>query len=96
MDIREIDQEELGNLKELEFEAIFVGLGYESRATHLAGLLKDIAGFKGKFNFDRTKPDGVTRKLLDTARLRSIGWTAKVSLKTGLRDLYRWYLRYAA
>lgn len=74
---------------------INIGTGSDISINELAGFLKDILGFKGKFNFNRAKPDGVTRKLLDTTRLRSIGWTAKVSLKTGLRDLYRWYLKYA-
>ena len=75
---------------------INIGTGSDISVKELAELLKDIIDFEGRLKFDRTKPDGAARKLLDAAKLKSIGWTAKASLKTGLRDLYRWYLRYAA
>ncbi|OGX29414.1 MAG: GDP-fucose synthetase [Omnitrophica WOR_2 bacterium RIFCSPHIGHO2_01_FULL_49_10] len=75
---------------------INIGTGSDISVKELAELLKDIIDFEGRLKFDRTKPDGAARKLLDAAKLKSISWTAKASLKTGLRDLYRWYLRYAA
>lgn len=74
---------------------INIGTGSDISVKELTELLKDTINFKGKISFDRTKPDGAAKKLLDTARLKSIGWTAKVDLKTGLRDLYKWYARYA-
>ncbi len=74
---------------------INIGTGSDISISELAALLKEVVDFKGKFNFDRTKPDGTARKLLDTAKLRSNGWRARVGLKTGLRDLYEWYVKHA-
>ncbi len=72
-----------------------IGSGADISIGELAGLLKDIINFKGKIYFDRTRPDGAAKKLLDITRLRSIGWRAKVDLETGLRDLYKGYVKHA-
>jgi len=69
-----------------------IGTGKGISIGELASLLKDIINFKGKINFDRTKPDGAAKKLLDTTRLRSIGWEAKIDLKAGLGNFYRGYI----
>ena len=42
-------------------------------------------GFKGKLVFDASKPDGTPRKLMDSSRLRALGWKPKVDLETGIR-----------
>jgi GDP-L-fucose synthase len=49
-------------------------------------------GFKGRLEFDATKPDGTPRKLLDVSKLRGLGWTAKVDLESGLRKSYEAFL----
>ena len=72
-------------------EVINVGTGSDISICELAELLKEIVGFKGRLKFDTSKPDGVPQKLLDTRRLKSLGWTANVDLKTGLKDTYNWY-----
>jgi len=72
---------------------INIGTGSDISISELTVLLKRITNFKGKILFDRSKPDGVFKKLLDITRLKSIGWTAKTGLETGLRDLYRWYVK---
>jgi GDP-L-fucose synthase len=46
-------------------------------------------GWTGEFVFDRDKPDGTPRKLLDVSRLTSMGWTASIPLREGLVDAYR-------
>jgi GDP-L-fucose synthase len=74
---------------------INIGTGSDISISELADLLKDIVGFKGKFNFDKTKPDGVTRKLLDMTHLRSIDWRARIGLELGLGGLYEWYVKRA-
>ena len=71
------------------------GVGSDISIKELAYLLKEVVGFKGKFVFDASKPDGAAKKLLDITHLKSIGWTAKVDLETGLRNLYKWYIRHA-
>ena len=51
-----------------------------------------IAGFKGQITYDRSRPDGMPRKLLDSSRLQSLGWSPKTSLEEGLRMYYEWFL----
>lgn len=70
-----------------------IGIGSDIPISELAGLLKCIINFNGKLVFDRSKPDGAFKKLLDITQLKAIGWTAKTGLETGLRDLYRWYVK---
>ena len=49
--------------------------------------------FKGALTFDTTKPDGTPRKLMDSSRLRALGWQPAISLREGIRTTYEWYLR---
>jgi GDP-L-fucose synthase len=55
-----------------------------------------VVGYTGGFHFDSTKPDGMPKKALDASRLRSVGWQAKISLRTGLERTYQWFLVGAA
>jgi GDP-L-fucose synthase len=72
---------------------INIGTGEGISIATLAYLLKDTVGFKGKIIFDKSKPDGMARKVLDVSRLKNLGWQAKISLKKGLQLTYKWYLR---
>ena len=72
-------------------EIINVGVGKDLTIGELAALIRDIVGFKGRLDFDVTRPDGTPRKLLDITRLRNMGWQARVSLADGIRDTYAWY-----
>jgi GDP-L-fucose synthase len=58
----------------------------------LAQLVKEIVGFEGEIVQDTTKPDGTPRKLLDVSRLHALGWRAKVPLREGIEQTYRWFL----
>ena len=71
---------------------INVGSGREVSIAELAGLIARVVGFSGGFRFDRGKPDGVARKLLDTTKLDRAGWQPRIALEDGLRQTYRWYL----
>jgi GDP-L-fucose synthase len=55
-------------------------------------MIAAVTGFHGTIAFDRSKPDGAPRKLLDVSRLRALGWQASIDLETGLRETYRWFL----
>ena len=66
-----------------------MGVGNDVTITDLAMTVADVVGFKGEISFDASKPDGTPRKLLDSGRLQSLGWTAKTSLKTGIDLAYR-------
>lgn len=71
---------------------INVGTGEEVSIKELALLIKDIAGFEGRLEFDTTKPDGTPRKLCDVSRLHELGWRHRICLPDGVRATYDWYL----
>jgi GDP-L-fucose synthase len=54
--------------------------------------VKEIVGFEGAVEFDRSKPDGTPRKLLDTSKLTALGWQPHIALADGIRSTYAWYL----
>ena len=70
---------------------INVGWGEDLSIAELARLVADTVGFAGAIRFDRSKPDGTPRKLLDTSRLTALGWRPKIALADGLAATYRWY-----
>jgi len=65
-----------------------VGTGQEITINELGLLIKEIVGFSGKIVFDRTKPDGTPRKLMDVSKLKNMGWTYTIPLETGLKRTY--------
>lgn len=69
-----------------------VGMGTDVTISELAEAVRDVVGFKGDLVFDTSKPDGSLRKLLDVSRLKSLGWQAKVPLRDGLEQTYRWFV----
>lgn len=69
-----------------------VGTGTDLSIAELADLVRETVGFTGRVVYDRSKPDGTPRKLLDVSRLRSLGWEAKITLSEGLRSTYQWFL----
>lgn len=73
-------------------EIINVGCGEDLTIAELAELVRGIVGFEGGIGFDRSKPDGTPRKLLDVTKLTSLGWRPKIALADGIRETYRWYL----
>tara|TARA_B100001057_G_C22408993_1_gene778885 strand:+ start:181 stop:375 length:195 start_codon:yes stop_codon:yes gene_type:complete len=52
-----------------------------------------ITGYSGCILTDATKPDGTSRKLVDLARLKSMGWQAKIALEDGVSETYSWFLQ---
>ncbi len=71
---------------------INVGTGEDVTIRELAGLIGEIAGYRGRLVFDQSKPDGTPRKLLDVRRLNALGWKARIPLREGIRRTYEWYL----
>jgi len=66
-----------------------VGVGTDINIAELASLIKDIVGFKGKIVFDKTKPDGTPKKLLDVSKINALGWKARTGLREGIEETYR-------
>jgi GDP-L-fucose synthase len=75
-----------------EDEIINIGVGKDISISELADLISEIVNFRGAIRYDRTKPDGTPRKLLDVSRLEAIGWRSKTSLRKGIEKTYRWYV----
>ncbi len=72
-------------------QLINVGCGYDVTIKELASMIKEISGFKGKIVFDRTKPDGAMKKLMNNRRITKLGWKATTDLKEGIQKTYQWY-----
>jgi GDP-L-fucose synthase len=73
-------------------EIINVGCGEDITIGELAHVIAEIVGFRGELVFDRSKPDGTPRKLLDVGKARALGWHATTTLAAGIRTTYEWYL----
>ena len=86
--VHNLDTETLSEATKPMLSHINVGTGTDVTIRELAETVKDIVKFKGQLVFDRTKPDGTPRKLMDINLLSKLGWKAKVSLKTGLKRSY--------
>ena len=73
-------------------DLINVGSGVEISIKDLAFKIKKIVGYEGKLVFDKSKPDGNPRKLLDNNKIRNLGWSPITDLDNGLKITYDWYL----
>lgn len=70
---------------------INIGTGQDCSIKELANTIADVTNFKGKIVFDKSKPDGTPRKLLDVAKINHLGWNSSINLYDGLKDTYFWY-----
>ena len=70
-----------------------VGSGAEISIRELADLIAEITDYKGEITFDTSKPDGSPRKLLDSSRLKELGWSSTIELREGLERTYLWFLQ---
>ena len=88
------------NLKKKEYNSITsemeshinIGFGEDVSIKFLSNLVSNIVGYKGKIEFDKSKPDGTPRKILDSKLIKSLGWKPTVDLKHGLAKTYNDYL----
>ncbi len=67
------------------------GSGQEVSIAELARQISEVTGYNGPIFFDRSKPDGVKRKIMDNSRLFATGWKPKTGLRAGLELTYQWY-----
>lgn len=68
---------------------INVGTGKDSTIEELALLIKKITGYDGELVFDKSKPDGTMRKLLDVGKINGLGWKAQIGLEEGIEETYK-------
>jgi GDP-L-fucose synthase len=75
---------------------INVGYGSDVSIAQAAQTIAQVVGYKGSITFDTSKPDGTPRKLMDSARINSLGWQAKVNLEQGLALAYQDFLTHTS
>lgn len=78
------------NYNEKQF--VNIGTGEDLTIHELASLIKNIVGYKGEIIWDRTKPDGTPRKLMDVSKIHSLGWTHEIGLEKGIKKAYEDFL----
>jgi GDP-L-fucose synthase len=72
-------------------DLVNIGCGEDVTIRELAETVCEVLGFDGTLEFDTSKPDGTPRKLLDISKIKSLGWSPKISLRDGIADAYRWF-----
>jgi GDP-L-fucose synthase len=72
-------------------EIINIGTGEDISIAELTLIIKEVVDFKGKIIYDKTKPDGMPRKLLDVSKMEALGWKARTDLINGLKMTYEWW-----
>jgi GDP-L-fucose synthase len=80
----------------LDTDLINVGVGRDLTIAELVDVIRSIVGFEGRIVYDRSKPDGTPRKLLDVGRLAQTGWRPRIALREGIASTYRWYVEHAS
>jgi len=75
---------------------INIGSGEELSIRALAQKVATTVGFTGSLEFDPAMPDGTPRKLMDVARIKSLGWSPRIGLDEGIRGVYAWYLQHGS
>ncbi len=76
-----------------EKEFLNIGYGSDISIAELAVLIKEITGFKGNIIFDKSKPDGTVRKLMDSSKILQTGWRPLINLKDGITETYQQYIK---
>lgn len=74
-------------------ELVNITDGTDIQLKELIYMVKDIVGFEGEIVWDKTKPNGTPRKLMDAAKIKSLGWSPKISLKEGIEKIYNHYVK---
>jgi GDP-L-fucose synthase len=67
---------------------INIGTGEDTSIAEFAKLIAEVVGYSGGIDFDRSRPDGAPRKLLDVSRINALGWLATTPLREGLQRMY--------
>jgi GDP-L-fucose synthase len=68
-----------------------IGTGEDLSILELATKIAQISGFKGEILWNKSKPDGTPRKVLDVSRIKQLGWSPRVTLDEGLASTISWY-----
>ena len=91
--VLELDRQEYDTVTSQQAPHINVGTGYDITIKDLAKKISVVVGYKGSIIFDKEKPDGTIRKLLDVSKLKNLGWNSSINLENGLQNAYDWYCK---
>lgn len=91
--VMNIDKSSYHNITKIRCSHINAGSGIEVSIKELAEMIADITGFSGQIIFDDTKPDGTPLKLMDSSKLKNLGWKPQISLYEGLQITNEDYLK---
>ena len=69
-----------------------IGSGKDITIKELAETIQGVVGYKGNILWDKSKPDGTPRKLLDVSKMRDLGWSYSTELNEGIEKTYQWFL----
>lgn len=78
--------------KDIDEELLNVGCGYDMELKELAEIIKNVVGYDKDIVWNTSMPDGTPRKLLDSSLINNYGWSAKINIEDGIKQLYSWYL----
>jgi len=70
---------------------INVGCGEDSTIKELCEIVMVVTGYGGRLEFDASKSDGAPRKLLDVSKMSALGWRPRISLRSGIGEVYAWF-----
>lgn len=73
-------------------ELVNITDGTDIQLKELFEIVKEVVGFDGEIVYDKTKPNGTPRKLMDATKIKSLGWSPRIELKEGVKKAYQWYL----
>jgi len=71
-----------------------VGFGSDLTIKELAETIQKTVAHEGEIIWDSSKPDGTPKKLMDSSKFRSLGWSPKIDLETGIKSTYKWFLEH--
>ena len=72
-------------------EFVNITKGDDIQLKDLFEIVKRVVGFEGEIVYDKTKPNGTPRKMMDATKIKSLGWQPKIGLEQGIKDFYDWY-----
>jgi GDP-L-fucose synthase len=75
-----------------EPEHINVGAGYDVPIGFLAKMIKDIVGYEGDIFWNKDHPNGTMKKLMDSSKIKLLGWEPRTTLEDGIKETYKWFL----
>ncbi len=91
--IMDLDKEVYKKNTSFMVSHVNVGTGKDCTIREIAEKIAHVIGFKGELVFDKSKPDGMPRKLLDVSLLDRLGWRSGMTLEEGLEKTYEWFLK---